>query len=144
MKLDDLKYWYTTDTQGVDLKNYILENGDLLVNFSNSLSQIGKCCIFEEQNRPYIFTTNIFSIKVDEKRIINKYFYYYSQTGMYKKDIQNITKPAVNQASFTKADFEGLKIALPWTYVNILDTNSLVFYPMDRYHFSWLYMFWQA
>jgi type I restriction enzyme, S subunit len=113
LKLDDLKYWYTTDTQGVDLKNYILENGDLLVNFINSLSQIGKCCIFEEQNRPYIFTTNIFSIKVDEKRIINKYFYYYSQTDMYKKDIQNITKPAVNQASFTKADFEGLKIALP-------------------------------
>jgi type I restriction enzyme, S subunit len=113
LRLDDLKYWYTTDPQGVDLKNYILENGDLLINFINSLSQIGKCCIFEPQNRPYIYTTNIFSIKVDEKRIINKYFYYYSQTDMYKKDIQNITKPAVNQASFTKADFEGLKIALP-------------------------------
>ncbi|PEB82849.1 hypothetical protein COM95_04185 [Bacillus cereus] len=113
LDLDELKYWYLVDPQGTELKSLILDKGDILVNFINSLAQIGKCCIFNADDREYIYTTNIFRIKPDRDKIDNKYFYYYSQTKQYEEDIQNIVKPAVNQASFTKGDFEQLTIPLP-------------------------------
>ncbi|SDW71036.1 type I restriction enzyme, S subunit [Paenibacillus sp. CF384] len=111
--LDDLKYWYFEDDQGVDLKNLILEDGDILVNFINSLAQIGKCCLFTKQDRDFIYTTNIFRMRVKPDVLLNRYFHYYSQTTRYETDLQSIVKPAVNQASFTKSDFENLQIGLP-------------------------------
>lgn len=113
LDLSDLKYWYLTDPQGSELESLILDKGDILLNFINSLAQIGKCCIFDAYDRDYIYTTNIFRVKVQKEKAINKFFYYYSQTKKYEKDIQNIVKPAVNQASFTKADFEQLSIPIP-------------------------------
>jgi len=109
----DLKYWYLEDNQGADVKSYFLDEGDLLLNFINSMAQIGKTCIYHSIGRNAIYTTNIFRIKVNEKLILSKYFYYYTLTDMYQKDIQSITKPAVNQASFTSTDFKKIKMPLP-------------------------------
>lgn len=111
LTLDDLRYWYWDDPQGTNLKNYILDDGDVLINFINSVAQIGKCCIFTKQERDYIFTTNIFRVKVNDSLISNSYLYFFSQTLSYRLHISSITKPAVNQASFTKGDF--LKMKLP-------------------------------
>ena len=63
--LNDLRYWYWDDPKGVDLSNYILDDGDILINFINSVAQIGKCCIFSGQARDFIFTTNIFRAKAN-------------------------------------------------------------------------------
>jgi type I restriction enzyme S subunit len=112
LDLSDLKYWYKKDPKGVNLENYVLQDGDILINFINSIAQIGKCCIFKGQNREFIYTTNIFRLKPNQS-LFGEYFYYYTQTKRYILDIQNITKPAVNQASFTKSDFENLEILLP-------------------------------
>ncbi len=109
----DLKYWYLEDDKGADIKEYILEKGDVLVNFINSMSQIGKTCIYRDIGRPAIYTTNIFRIKMNQVIMLNKYFYYFTQTEIYKKEIGLITKPAVNQASFTTGDFKGIRLAVP-------------------------------
>lgn len=42
LSFDDIRYWYKEDPQGADTSNYLLEDGDVLVNFINSVSQIGK------------------------------------------------------------------------------------------------------
>jgi len=111
--LDDLRYWFWDDTQGVDLRNYILDRGDILINFINSVAQIGKCCIFSGQPRDFIFTTNIFRAKSNDELISNIYFLMFSETEAYQSQISSITKPAVNQASFTHGDFRKIKIPLP-------------------------------
>lgn len=116
LNLEDLKYWHLEDPKGANLQNLVLEEGDLLLNFINSPAQIGKCCIFDIQDRDFIYTTNIFRIQVNESKLINKYFYYFTQTNKYQSLIDGIVKPAVNQASFTKEDFKKLKIALPPLY----------------------------
>jgi type I restriction enzyme S subunit len=60
LNVSEIKYWYLLDNQGVNLENYYLKEGDLLVNFINSLAQIGKVALFEDLlKRNTIFTTNI-------------------------------------------------------------------------------------
>ena len=111
---DDLKYWYLEDPQGANIFNYILDDGDLLVNFINSLSQIGKACLYKKPlNTDAIYTTNILRIKPNEKKIDSVFLYLLTQTSYYDSFITSITKPAVNQASFTTKDFGKFKFGLP-------------------------------
>ena len=114
-KLDvaDIKYWYLIDDQGVNLENYYLKNGDILVNFINSLAQIGKVALFENLlKRDTIFTTNL--LRVSLKNDVNTGFVFYNfNLKKYKDYIQSITKPAVNQASFTTKEFRNYQLALP-------------------------------
>ena len=113
LNVNDIKYWYIEDNQGVNLENYILRDGDLLVNFINSIAQIGKIALFEDLlGRDTIFTTNLMRLSFMEG--INEYYmFYYFCTSTYNKHIQSITKPAVNQASFTTKDFQRLNVSLP-------------------------------
>ena len=106
----NIKYWYRNDPQGADINNYILNDGDLLLCFINSLAQIGKLCIFYNIGRDSIYTTNLFRI-IPKENISSEFLYYLFSTPYFQEEIQLITKPAVNQASFTKDDF--LKIKVP-------------------------------
>ncbi|OAA87801.1 Type-1 restriction enzyme EcoKI specificity protein [Clostridium ljungdahlii] len=109
----DLKYWFLKDDKGANIDDYVLDDGDILVNFINSIAQIGKTCIYRNIGRKSIYTTNIFRIKVNTQLVDNKFFYYYTQTNKYNMDIGLITKPAVNQASFTSVDFKNIIIPIP-------------------------------
>lgn len=110
----DLKFWYIDDPQGANTQSYILDDGDLLINFINSQSQIGKSCLFKNKiGRPCIYTTNILRAKA---KIDGQYLFYTTKTKQYNDYIQSITKPAVNQASFTTADFKKYKFPLPPHY----------------------------
>ena len=109
---DDIKYWYKDDPQGSKTGDYILEDGDILVNFINSASQIGKTAIFRNVGRDCIYTTNIFRMKLAEK--CNEYYYnWFAMSDYYYRQLQNIIQPAVNQASFTTVNFLKLDIPLP-------------------------------
>ena len=110
---NDLKYWYLQDDKGANINEYIVKDNDILVNFINSVSQIGKACIYKDIGRPVIYTTNIFRMNMNLQLMLNEYFYYFTQTEAYKKEIGLITKPAVNQASFTIVDFKKIKLAVP-------------------------------
>ena len=110
----DLKYWYLDDPQGANVSNYILDDGDLLVNFINSLSQIGKACIYRKNlDVDAIYTTNILRIKPNTDKVDPIYLYLLTQTANYDSYITSITKPAVNQASFTTKEFGNLEFNLP-------------------------------
>ena len=111
--ITDLKYWYKIDPQGSNLDNYFLNNDDILVNFINSLAQIGKMAIYRnELKNKIIFTTNILRVKFNKKVEI-EFIKYIFQTKNYNNFILSISKPAVNQASFTTKDFRKFKIKLP-------------------------------
>ncbi|MEI7885592.1 MAG: restriction endonuclease subunit S [Clostridia bacterium] len=113
LKLDDLKYWYLKDPQGAKIDDYILDKGDILINFINSIAQIGKACVFDNPSFEAIYTTNVFRVKTKFDKMINSFFYYNTQTQSYMYQVSLITKPAVNQASFTTGDFKNIKFPLP-------------------------------
>jgi len=108
----DLKYWYEKDPQGANIADYILDDGDILLNFINSVSQIGKVCIFRDLSRPAIYTTNIFRIKPNNK-VTTKFFWRLLQSNHVQHWIQLITKPAINQASFTQPEFAAIPVVIP-------------------------------
>jgi type I restriction enzyme S subunit len=108
----ELKYWYLTDPQGENTENYFLDEGDILLNFINSISQIGKSCIFRDIGRSTIYTTNIFRIK-SNKFLSSKFLFLLMNHDKFQKEIQLITKPAVNQASFTKDELLKIRVQVP-------------------------------
>ena len=110
----DIKYWYEDDPQGANTSNYILEEGDILVNFINSLSQIGKTSLFRKlPNTNTIYTTNILRLKLNPSQVNELFFFYFTKTVTFETYIRAITKPAVNQASFTTKEFVQLEVPLP-------------------------------
>ncbi|MBF0314311.1 MAG: restriction endonuclease subunit S [Oligoflexia bacterium] len=112
-KFDDVKYWYNDDPQGANTKQYILDEGDLLINFINSDAGMGKVCLYKNYlNRDCIYTTNILRMKTN-KKLSSEYFFHLSKTATYVDKIKKITKPAVNQSSFTTVDFKALRFLLP-------------------------------
>ncbi|WP_461238147.1 restriction endonuclease subunit S [Klebsiella michiganensis] len=113
LDFNELKYWFEEDTQGATTSNYYLRDGDILVNFINSHAQIGKSAIYYNAlNRDCIYTTNILSLRIN-KDYFPEFIFFFFQTKMYNDYIQSITKPAVNQASFTTKDFRKMKIFFP-------------------------------
>ncbi|WP_297898094.1 restriction endonuclease subunit S, partial [Methanobrevibacter sp.] len=109
----DIKYWYKDDNKGAKTENYFLKENDLLVNFINSLSQIGKSALYKNSiKRDTIFTTNIMRLNFN-KNINNFFIYSYFQLKKYENYIYSIAKPAVNQASFTTVDFKRFKMNVP-------------------------------
>lgn len=109
---ENVKYWYKNDPQGSKTEDYILEDGDVLVNFINSESQIGKSAIFRDIGRDCIYTTNIFRMKLAVN--CNEYYYnYFAMSAYYYRQLRKIIQPAVNQASFTTVNFLKLSIPLP-------------------------------
>ena len=112
----DIKYWFKDDPQGAKTKDYIIDDGDILINFINSVSQIGKVAIFKSIGRDCIYTTNIFRMKLADN--CNEYYFnWFAMSDYYFRQLQNIIQPAVNQASFTTGKFLNLNIPLPPIYL---------------------------
>ena len=111
----DVKYWYLDDPKGAKTDNYLIHRNNILINFINSESKMGTAAIVNcEPNRKIIYTTNI--LKADIKNNYDSYYWFIiTQTSKYKNDIKTITKPAVNQASFTTNDFKKLAYFFPST-----------------------------
>ena len=111
--VDDIKYWYKNDPQGANTNNYLIEQGDILINFINSEAKMGTAAyVTRRPKRDTIYTTNILRCKVNDE--YNPYFIYsLTFLNSYKNYIASITKPAVNQASFTTVDFKKFSIKIP-------------------------------
>ena len=111
--VDDIKYWYKNDPQGANTNNYLIEQGDILINFINSEAKMGTAAyVTRRPERETIYTTNILRCKVNDE--YNPYFIYsLTFLNSYKNYIASITKPAVNQASFTTVDFKKYSIKIP-------------------------------
>lgn len=108
----DIKYWHAIDPQGANIPSYFLDDGDILLNFINSIAKIGKACLYKDLGRPAIYTTNIFRVKTSVLTT-NEFLWRMLQTSSVRGWIQRITKPAINQASFTKPDFGSIPVGLP-------------------------------
>lgn len=110
---NDVKYWYLKDPQGAKTSNYYISINDILINFINSEAKMGTAAFVEDEpKRPTIYTTNIMNLRINERA--DPYFIYMlTNTNHYKNYIKLITKPAVNQASFTTVDFKKFIFNIP-------------------------------
>lgn len=110
---DDVKYWYKDDPKGADTSQYLIKKDDILVNFINSEAKMGTSAIvLRDCSRDTIYTTNILRMRVKDN-FCSKFLFYITFTNLYKKYIIDISKIAVNQASFTTVDYKQFKFRAP-------------------------------
>ena len=109
----DIKYWFKEDPKGANTANYVVRENDILVNFINSEAKMGTAAIvLSEPDRETIYTTNILKLTVKED-YYPYFIYLMTLLQSYQYYIKAITKPAVNQASFTTVDFKKYEFLCP-------------------------------
>ena len=102
----DIKYWFKEDPKGANTANYFVKKNDILVNFINSEAKMGTAAIVSrEPDRETIYTTNILKLTVKED-YYPYFIYLMTFVQSYQNYIKSITKPAVNQESFTTVEFK--------------------------------------
>ncbi len=109
----NMKYWYRQDPKGAKTEYYFLRKGDILINFINSETKMGTAAMVEQElKRETIYTTNILRMRIKHE-YDPKYIFYITFTERYKKYIKDISKVAVNQASFTTVEYKQFTFNIP-------------------------------
>lgn len=94
--------------------DYVMESGDILMSHINSVKHLGKTALYvKKDGETVIHGMNLLRLKPNPHSIDSKYARYFFDSYNFKKQIPNITKNSVNQASFTVKALTKLTIPLP-------------------------------
>ena len=93
---------------------YYLQDGDVLISHINSLKHIGKCALYnKKENESIIHGMNLLCLRPNIVTINPVFAIHMLRSNIIRKGITDITKPAVNQASFSAKDFGKLRTIIP-------------------------------
>ena len=95
-------------------RQYVLEDGDLLMSHINSVQYLGRTVLYQKNNDEIIIHgMNLLKLKANRDIIVPAYAKYYFDSNPFKEQLRRITKKSVNQASFTVNDLKRLIIQCP-------------------------------
>lgn len=111
LRFRDLKY---LDPRLIDdIEKYTVSPDDLIINCVNSFEKVGKVALFETYDEQVIIGFNNFAISTI-RTIANPHFLKYLLLSSRMQNIlKSISKPAINQVSFSSKDLLQLRIPLP-------------------------------
>jgi type I restriction enzyme S subunit len=96
-----------------NIKKYLLENGDILFNNTNSVDLIGKSAIYREEVVPCTYSNHLTRIRAKEE-VVEQEWILYNLMSLWKKGIfYRICNRHVGQAGITLNDIENLRINIP-------------------------------
>ena len=94
-------------------RDYILQDGDILMSHINSEKHLGKVALYSKQDdEQIIHGMNLLMLRADTQKVIPEYAKYYFESQKFLRQIGRITKKSVNQASFTVTAPKELEIPL--------------------------------
>ena len=101
-EIDRNKFGYANIIDGSKYKDYILQDGDILMSHINSEKHLGKVALYRKQgNEQIIHGMNLLMLRANPSVLFPPYATYFFETPAFLMQIQKITKKSVNQASFT-------------------------------------------
>lgn len=107
------KMGYAGITDVSKYSDYILQDGDILMSHINSEIHLGKTSLYEKKdNEIIIHGMNLLSLRPNKDLIDSKYAFYYLSSQAFLRQIPNITKKSVNQASFTVSALKELDFSV--------------------------------
>lgn len=113
-EIDRNKFGYANIIDGSKYKNYILQDGDILMSHINSEKHLGKVALYRKQgNEQIIHGMNLLLLRANSSVLFPPYATYFFETPAFLMQIQKITKKSVNQASFTVTALKEIEIPLP-------------------------------
>ena len=120
------KMGYAGITDISKYSDYILQDGDILMSHINSEIHLGKTALYEKENDEIIIHgMNLLSLRPKKDLITSKYAFYYLSSQAFLRQIPNITKKSVNQASFTVSALKELKFPVTTIEKQKQITNDL-------------------
>lgn len=96
-----------------DLKKYALQDGDILLNRTNSLDLVGKVGIFEG-GETVVFASYLVRFRVDKSKANPKYVDYFLNSTDSKLKLRALATPSISQANINPTIFQKkFEILLP-------------------------------
>ena len=110
------KMGYAGITDVNKYSDFVLQDGDILMSHINSEIHLGKVALYEKEDEEIIIHgMNLLSLRPNKDLITSKYAFYYLSSLSFLRQIPNITKKSVNQASFTVSALK--ELAFPLTSI---------------------------
>ena len=95
-------------------EGFVLEDGDLLMSHINSVQYLGRTVLYRKQgDETIIHGMNLLSLKANREIFLPEFAQYSFRSVPFKKQLSQITKKSVNQASFTVADLKKIVLSVP-------------------------------
>lgn len=88
-----------------ELQAYRLNRGDLLINRTNSLDQVGKVGIVDS-DREIVFASYLVRLVVDRSKIEPEFLNLWLNSNIAQRTIKRIATPAVGQANLNPTEFQ--------------------------------------
>lgn len=111
--IDDKRFGYANIEHIDEYKNYLLEDGDILMSHINSPKHLGKCAIYRSKPETLIHGMNLLNLRPKKNILVPQFAFYYLSSNGFKEAITKISNQSVNQASFSTTSLKKLKIPLP-------------------------------
>ena len=109
LDLNDLKYLHLTER---DRERLLLEDGDILVNRTNSAELVGKCAVFNLLGE-YSFASYLIRLRVDQNRTDPKLVAAYINSPMGRSFMLAEKRQMAGQANVNATKLKALPISLP-------------------------------
>ena len=111
--VDRNKMGYAGITDSEKYSDFVMQDGDILMSHINSETHLGKTALYEKEGDEIIIHgMNLLSLRPNKDLITSKYAFYYLSSQSFLRQIPNITKKSVNQASFTVSALKELVFPL--------------------------------
>lgn len=113
-EIDRNKFGYADIIDDSKYKDYILQDGDILMSHINSEKHLGKVALYRKQgNEQIIHGMNLLMLRANPSVLFPPFATYFFETPAFLMQIKKITKKSVNQASFTVTSLKEIEIPLP-------------------------------
>ncbi|WP_367391684.1 restriction endonuclease subunit S [Lewinella sp. LCG006] len=109
LDLTDLKYF---TPQEDELEKFILEEGDVLFNRTNSFDLVGKVSLFNVPGL-YSFASYLIRLKVDRKKLDPRFLNFYLNSAFGLAKVRKYRTPGVSQSNINAQSLRKLPIPLP-------------------------------
>ena len=113
-EIDREKFGYANLDCANKYQDYLLRDGDILMSHINSEKHLGKVARYKaETDEKIIHGMNLLMLRGNQEKILPAYAEHYFNSDSFLRQIPNITKKSVNQASFTVSALKELQIQVP-------------------------------
>ncbi len=113
-EIDRTKFGYAGIEDVEKYRDYLLRDGDILMSHINSEKHLGKIALYHAANdESIIHGMNLLMLRADTTVLRNDYAAHFFNSEAFLRQIPNITKKSVNQASFTVTALKELQIPTP-------------------------------
>jgi type I restriction enzyme S subunit len=122
LDLSDLKY---VDLSNPELERYLLQNGDLLFNRTNSKELVGKCAVYREEGA-YVFASYLIRVRVDLGRVLPEYVSYFLNSSAGRVQIDRVSRRILGMSNVNSDEVKSLIIPLPSLDEQISLSDTLI------------------